>query len=93
MKARIGCQDRYEAQKLASLVYRDEGKETYITQILNVVENEVVISVRDRSAHSILLKDGAHVEKFADFMQSVLEQKHRIVGTATFADEVEITKE
>ena len=93
MKIRVSCEDKYEAQKLASLIYLDENKETYITQILNVVENEMVISIKDKSAHSILLKDNTHVEKFADFIQSVLEQKHKIVGTATFVEEVEITKE
>ena len=93
MKVRISCKDKYEAQKLASLIYREEGEKTYIVGILNVVENEAVISVMDGSAHSILFKDGHHVEGFADFIQSVLEKEHRIVGTTTFADEVEIIKE
>ena len=93
MKIRITCEDKYEAQKLASLIFINDKKETFITQILNIVENELVIAVKDKSAHSILLKDTTHVERFADFIQSVLEEKDRIVATATFVEEVEIVKE
>ena len=57
IKTKIVCQDKYEAQKLASLIFAKEGKETYVTEILNVFDNEVVISIKDKSAHSILLKD------------------------------------
>lgn len=38
MKIKIICEDKYEAQKLASLIFIKEGKETYITSILNVVK-------------------------------------------------------
>lgn len=94
MKVRVSCGDRYEAQKLASLIFVAGKRETtYITQIVNVIGDEIVISAKDRSAHSILFKDSSHVDRFADFIQSVLEREHRIVAAATFAGDVEITKE
>jgi len=43
MKIIIDCDDKYEAQKLASLIFIKEGKETYITSILNIIKNELVI--------------------------------------------------
>ena len=89
----ITCEDKYEAQKLAALIFIKDGKETYITSILNVVKNEVVISLKDKSAHSILLKDNSQVEAFADFIQSVFEKQHKIISADTNNDEVEITKE
>ena len=73
MKISITCDDEYEAQKLMSFIFIKEDKETYITGILNVIKNEMVISLKDKSAHSILLKDEESVEKFADFIQSVLD--------------------
>ncbi len=91
MSVRIRCADRYESRKLASLIYRDDG-ETHIARILNIVENEVVISVKDESAHSILLRDGIQAERFADFVQSILECEHRIIRVATLEEEVAITK-
>ena len=93
MKIRVSCQDKYEAQKLVSLIYLKESKETFITKILNVFENEIVVSLKDKSAHSILLKNKEQVEAFADFLQSVIEKEHKIIHTKTFGEEVEITKE
>ena len=93
MKIDIICDDKYEAQKLASLIFIKDGKETYITSVLNVVKNEVVIALKDKSAHSIVLKDSTNVEKFADFIQSVIEKEHKLVSTRILEHKVEIEKE
>ena len=93
MKKKIVCEDEYEAQKLAGLTYVKQDKETFITGILEIIENEVVISAKDKSAHSILLKDKFEVESFADFIQSVAEKKHRIIETRILNNAIEITKE
>ena len=93
MKRKIKCLDKYEAEKLASMIFIKEGKETYITEILNIIENEIVVKLKDKSAHSILLKDNSQVEVFADFIQSVFENQHKIINTSISDDEVEIIKE
>ncbi len=89
----IVCQDKYESQKLASLIFVKEGHETFITEILNVFDNEVVFSIKDKSAHSVLLRDKSQVENFIDFIQSVVEKEHRISDTATDDNIVRIFKE
>ncbi len=89
----IVCQDKYESQKLASLIFVKEGHETFITEILNVFDNEVVFSIKDKSAHSVLLRDKNQVENFIDFIQSVVEKEHRISDTATDDNIVRIFKE
>mgnify|MGYP000971938369 CR=1 FL=1 len=93
MKISITCDDKYEAQKLASLIFIKDGKETFITGILNVIKNELVISLKDKSAHSILLKDEESVENFADFIQSVIDKEHILVSTEIIENIVEIVKE
>ncbi len=93
MKRKIKCLDKNEAEKLASMIFLKEGKETYIIEILNIIENEMVVKLKDKSAHSILLKDNSQVESFADFIQSVFEKEHRIVDTIMTENEVEIIKE
>jgi len=93
MKISITCEDKYEAKKLAALIFIKDGKETYITGILNVVKNELVVSLKDKSAHSILLKDEEHVEKFADFIQSVMDKEHKLISTRILEHVVEIVKE
>ena len=86
-------QDKYEAQKLANLIFVNDTKETYVTEILNVVENEVVLSIKDKSAHSVILVDNDQVLVFTDFIQSVIEKKQKIVQTETVGSSVVIVKE
>lgn len=93
MKIRIKCLDKYEAQKLSSLIFIKDSSESFISEILNVFENELVVSLKDKSAHSVLLKNEKEVEIFADFIQSVVEKRHKIIDAATFDDEIEIIKQ
>ena len=93
MKTDIVCDDEYEAQKLMSLIFIKEDKETYISGILNIIKNEIIISLKDKSAHSILLKDEENVEKFADFIQSVFDQEHDLISTKMNKSTIEIIKE
>ena len=93
MKKRIICEDNYEAQKLASLIYVKDNNEIFITGILQIIENELIISLKDKSAHSILLRDKVEAESFADFIQSVIERINKITKTNVFENVVEITKE
>ena len=88
----IFCQDKYESQKLAGLIFVKESMETCITEILNVIENGIVLSVKDKSAHSVILKDNNQVVNFVDFIQSVVEKKHKITDTQIIDNVVKITK-
>jgi len=92
MKIRISCDGKYEAQKLSSLLFIKDSNETYIKAILNIVENEVVVALKDKSAHSVLLKNETHVEIFADFIQSIIDREHKILSTEVFGEDIEIVK-
>ena len=89
----IFCQDKYEAQKLASLIFIKKEKETYITEILDVIENEVILSVKDKSAHSVVFKDDNQVSTFTDFIQSVLEKKQKIKDVVIVENALKIITE
>ena len=89
----IHCRDKYEAQKLGSLIFVNDTKETYIAEILNVIKNEIILSIKDKSAHSIILKDSNEALLFTDFIQSVIEKKHKITDTKIVENSVEIIKE
>jgi len=89
----IHCRDKYEAQKLGSLIFVNETKVTYIAEILNVVENEIILSIKDKSAHSVILNDNNQALLFTDFIQSVIEKKHKITYTKIVESSVEIKKE
>ena len=74
-------------------IFIKEDKETYVTGILNIIKNEMIISLKDKSAHSVLLKDEENVEKFADFIQSVIDKEHNLVSTKMIKSIIEIIKE
>lgn len=92
MTVKIICQDKNEAVKLASLIFIRDGRETFISAILNVYGNELVVALKDHSAHSIVLKDTKQIETFVDFIQSVVDGEDQIVHTEAIGDTVEITK-
>lgn len=92
MKQSIACADNYEAQKLASLIYVKDDQELFINGILDIIENEIVISLKDKSAHSVLLQDRAQSDVFADFIQSVIDNVHTITDIKVIENVVEITK-
>ena len=89
----IFCQDKYEAQKLASLIFIKEEKETYIIEILDVIENEIVLLIKDKSAHSVNFKDNNQVSIFTDFIQSILEKKQKIKDVVIVENTLKIIKE
>jgi len=89
----VFCQDKYEAQKLASLIFIKEEKETYIIEILDVIENEIVLLIKDKSAHSVVFKDNNQVSIFTDFIQSVLEKKQKIKDIIIMENTLKIIKE
>ena len=89
---KIVCSNKNEATKLASLIFIKDGMETFINSVVNVYGNEIVIALKDKSVHSIVLKDAEQVEIFTDFIQSVLEKENHITDTKAANDTVEITK-
>ena len=89
----IHCRDKYEAQQLANLIFVNDTKDTYMAEILNVIENEIILSIKDKSAHSVILKDNDQTLLFTDFIQSVIEKKHKITDTKIVENSVEIVKE
>ena len=52
----------------------------------------MVGELKDKSAHSVLLKDNEQVEVFVDFIQSVLEGEHKIISTNIFEQDIEMEK-
>lgn len=92
MKVKLVCADKNEATKLASMIFIRDGAETFIHSVVNVYGSEIVISLKDKSVHSIVLRDASQVEVFTDFIQSVVEKESSITETKAVGDTVEITK-
>jgi hypothetical protein len=85
------CEDIYEAEKLAGFLAIHEDNNIFLYGLANIVQNEVVIILKDRSSHSIMMKDRDTAFRLKSLIEEVLLQKKRILGS-NFEDHViEIT--
>jgi hypothetical protein len=81
------CDDRYEAEKLASLMSVQKDNTVWVSRVEAVVGNEIVIQLKDRSSHAVLLKDKETVVRLSSFMRDVIEGKIRI-DSSDYVDSV-----
>jgi hypothetical protein len=85
------CDDRYEAEKLAGFLAIQQDNNIFVHGLANIVQNEVVIILKDKSSHSIMMKDRDTAFRLKSLIEEVLLQKKRILGS-NFKDYVaEIT--
>jgi uncharacterized protein YaaQ len=85
------CEDKYEAEKLAGFLAVQKDNGTFLHGIAAIVQNEVVIILKDKSSHSVTMKDRSTAIRLKSFIEDVLVQKKRISGS-NFEDYVtEIT--
>jgi hypothetical protein len=85
------CDDRYEAEKLAGLVSMQKDGTVYVAGISAVVGNEVVVKLKDKSSHAVVMKDRENVEKLEELIRDVAAGKKAIVSSDFAGAAVEIT--
>jgi hypothetical protein len=85
------CDDRYEAEKLAGLVSVQKDDAIYIDGVAAVIGNEIVIKLKDKSSHAVMLKDKENVGRLKALLIDVMGGK-AIIHSSDFAESVaEIT--
>jgi kynureninase len=72
------CDDRYEAEKLASLVSVQKDDVVYVDGVAAAIGNEIVIKLKDKSSHAVLLKDGENVDRLKSLLLDVVKGKSKI---------------
>ena len=75
---RFECEDRYEAEKLASLMSVQKDNTVWVSSIQAVIGKEIVLQLKDRSSHAVLLKDEETVVRLQSFMTDVIKGKIKI---------------
>jgi hypothetical protein len=85
------CDDRYEAEKLASLLSVQKDNTVWVSGVEAVVGNEIVVQLKDRSSHAVLLKDEQTVFRLNSFMTDLLEGKIKIKSTECLGSVTGIT--
>lgn len=84
---RFECDDKYEAEKLAWLLGMREDSRNLLQGVAAVVENEIVVILRDRSSHSILMRDHASADRLKAFIEDLFLKK-KTIHEINFVDHV-----
>ena len=73
------CEDKYEAEKLASLIAAQNNNTTMNAGVAAVINNEIVIILKDKSSHSVLLKDNNTAIKLKYMIEEVVKEKKLVI--------------
>jgi hypothetical protein len=78
---RFACDDRYEAEKLASLMSVQKDGSVYVESVAAIIDNEIVIKLKDKSSHAVVLKDNENVKALDELLQEVASGKTMIISS------------
>ncbi len=84
------CDDRYEAEKLTSLLSVQKDGTVWLSGIAAVIGKEIVFQLRDRSSHSVVLKSSREAESLKIFLSEVLAGRAVILSSACEGSTAEI---
>lgn len=73
------CEDKYEAEKLASLIAAQKDNTSMVAGVAAVINNEIVLILKDKSSHSVLLKDNNTALKLKYMIEEVLKEKKLVI--------------
>jgi hypothetical protein len=93
MKLRFECDGRYEAEKLAALVSVQKDDTVYVDGIAAVIGTEIVIKLKDKSSHAVVMKDEENVSRLKAFLQDVIAGRIKITGSDFSGSVAEISVE
>ncbi len=85
------CEDHYEAEKLASLMSMQKDDTAWLSGVEAAVDNEIVIQLKDRSSHAVLLKDEQTVLMLKTFVKELVEGKMKIQSSECLGSITEVT--
>jgi hypothetical protein len=85
------CDDRYEAEKLAGLVSVQKDDTIYIDGVAAVIGNEIVIKLKDKSSHAVMLKDKESAGRLKALLLDVVGGKASIHSSDFAGPVAEIT--
>lgn len=69
---RFECLDSYETEKLGSMLLPDKDSVHFVVEVIKIVDNEIVIMLKDKSCHAVLMKDNINAVKLREFVRELL---------------------
>ena len=75
----IECEDSYEAKKLAGLLAVQKDNTIYVSRIAGTLKNEIIFMLKDKSSHSVTLKDEMNVSRLKALVEDVVAGEKTII--------------
>ena len=69
---RFECIDSYETEKLGSMLLPDRDSVHFVIEVIKIVDNEIVLMLKDKSCHAVLMKDNINAIKLRDFVRELI---------------------
>jgi hypothetical protein len=88
---KLECEDGYEAEKLASLLSVQKDGIVYVDGVAAAIGNEIVIKLKDKSSHAVLLKNRENVEQLKVLLFNVVSGNVKIRSSCAAGSVAEIT--
>jgi hypothetical protein len=77
----FSCDDRYEAEKLAGLMSVQKDGGTYVESIAAIFGNEMVIKLKDKSSHAVVMKDNENLARLERLLHLVVDGKAKVLSS------------
>jgi len=69
---RFECLDSYETEKLGSMLLPDKDTVHFVIEVIKIVDNEIVLMLKDKSCHAVLMKDNTNAVKLKEFVGELI---------------------
>jgi|SRR5687767_13598359 hypothetical protein len=75
----IICLDKYEKEKLTSLFSIQKDDSIFVIDAENVIDNEIILRLKDKSSHSITLIDKYNAKSLFLLIKEIKNGKRRFI--------------
>ena len=86
----ILCFDNYEKEKLTSLFSIQKDGSIFVMDVENLIDNEIIIKLKDKSCHSITLKNKDNANSLFILIKEIKDGKRRFVSLENLSSNNEI---
>ena len=86
----IVCFDKYEKEKLTSLFSIQKDDSIFVMDVENLIDNEIIIKLKDKSCHSITLKNKDNANSLFMLIKEIKNGKRRFISIENLKSNSEI---
>jgi hypothetical protein len=69
---RFECLDSYETEKLGSMLLPDKDSVHFVIEVIKIIDNEIILMLKDKSCHAVLMKDNTNAVKLKEFVGELI---------------------